>query len=42
MMSYFSAAWHSMTRSTPQMVLTMIQLVALSVAGQLVQANEAS
>lgn len=42
MMSYFSAAWHSMTHSTPQMVLTMIQLVALSVAGQHVQANETS
>lgn len=42
MMSYFSAAWHSMTHSTPQMVFTMIQLVALSVAGQHVQANETS
>lgn len=42
MMSYFSAAWHSMTHSAPQMVLTVIQLVALSVAGQHVWANETS
>lgn len=42
MMSYFSAAWHSMTHSAPQMVLTVIQLVALSVAGQHVRANETS
>lgn len=42
MMSYFSAAWHSMTYSAPQMVLTEIQLVALSVAGQHVWANETS
>lgn len=40
MMSYFSAAWHSMTHSAPQMVFTVIQLVALSVAGQHFQANE--
>lgn len=42
MMSYYSAAWHSMTHSAPQMVLTVIQLVALSVAGQHFQANEIS
>lgn len=42
MMSYFSATWHSMTHSAPQMVLTVIQLVALSVAGQHVRANETS
>lgn len=42
MMSYFSAAWHSMTHSAPQMVLTVIQLAALSVAGQHVWANETS
>lgn len=40
MMSYFSAAWHSMTHTAPQMVLTVIQLVALSVAGQHLWANE--
>lgn len=39
MMSYFSAGWHSMTHSVPQMVLTMIQL---SVAGQHVWANKTS
>lgn len=42
MMSYFSAAWHSTTHSAPQMVVTVIQLVALSVAGQRVRANETS
>lgn len=40
MMSYFSEAWHSMTHSAPQMVLTVIQLAALSVAGQHVWAKE--
>jgi hypothetical protein len=34
MMSSFTAAWHSMEHSAPQMVLLVIHFAALSVAGQ--------